>query len=263
MKTAVSEGSGMKAVFFTVKFIIISFVICAAALLLNLAAAKYAPKMLGGFMDTAAKAESETARWPMVIIDAGHGGMDGGAVGISGVYEKDLNLQISFILYDMLRANGVPAVMTRTEDRMLYTESQDIKGQRKMYDLKNRILVGHQNPGAFFVSIHMNKFPQSRYSGLQIYYSPNDAASLPLAERVRTYNKTYNQPDNSREVKKSNSNIYILHHIKNPAILIECGFLSNPGECALLVGEDYQKKLAAVIFSAIMNYLAENPVQGG
>ena len=235
--------------------------VCAVALILNMAASVFAPDLLGGFIRVEASTDNSAIRWPVVIIDAGHGGMDSGAVGISGVHEKDLNLQISFILYDMLRANGVPVIMTRTEDKMLYTEDQDIKGQRKMYDLKNRLLVGRQNPEAIFISIHMNKFPQSQYSGLQIYYSPNNAASLPLAERVREYNKIYNQPNNNREVKKGNSSIYILHHIKNPAILIECGFLSNPEECELLSREEYQKKLSAVIFTAVMLYLSENTVQ--
>lgn len=261
MNGVAGEKSERKAVFFTVKILIVSLVVCAVAALFNLAAARYAPGLFGGFLQREAPAASAQVRWPVVIIDAGHGGMDGGAVGIDGTYEKDLNLKISFILYDMLKANGVPAVMTRTEDRMLYTEEQDKRGQRKMYDLKNRLLVATQNPGAFFVSIHMNKFPQSQYHGLQIYYSPNNAKSLSLAERVRAYNKTYNQPDNNREVKKATSSIYILHHIKNPAILVECGFLSNPEECALLGREDYQKKLAAVIFSAVMSHLAEEAEQ--
>lgn len=261
MNTKNNAQSSKKALVFTIKFIIISTILIGIALLYNLFAAEYVSNLFDGYIYTEAEVNDAGIIWPVVIIDAGHGGMDSGAVGINGIYEKELNLKISFIIYDMLRANGVPAIMTRTEDKMLYTESQNIKGQRKMYDLKNRLLVAENNPGAVFVSIHMNRFPQQQYSGLQVYYSKSDATSVMLAQKVQKYTKEYLQSNNNREIKPSNSNIYILERIKNPAVLVECGFISNAQECEKLCSEDYQKELSAVIFYSVMNFLNENRVQ--
>ena len=113
----------------------------------------------------------EDAEFPTVIIDAGHGGEDGGAVGVGGVLEKDINLNIARALYDSLSAKGINCVMTRTEDILLYDPTSDYHGRKKVLDLAARLKIAKETPNSVFVSIHMNSFPQTQYSGLQVYYS--------------------------------------------------------------------------------------------
>ena len=191
---------------------------------------------------------------PVIIIDAGHGGEDPGAIGINGIYEKDVNLDIALTIGEELKAKGYTVVYTRTEDKMLYLPEENIKGMRKISDLKNRCKIGAENDNALFVSIHMNSFESSKYSGLQVYYSDNDQESYSLAHSVQNSVKTNLQPDNNRVVK-SGKNIYILKHLVNTSILVECGFLTNVDECAKLCDKDYQKKLASFIASGIADYL--------
>ncbi len=194
-----------------------------------------------------------------VVIDAGHGGEDGGAVGVNGTLEKTLNLAVSEIVYDMLSSSGVSCVMTRTEDIMLYDmydDLSDYKGHKKVYDLKNRLRFAEEHEDAVLVSIHMNTFGVARYSGLQVYYSPNDPSSKVLAECIRGSVSTYLQTDNERETKPAGSSIYILNRIKMPAVLVECGFISNPDECRSLCDTEYQRQLALTISAAVMSYLS-------
>ena len=194
-----------------------------------------------------------------VVIDAGHGGEDGGCVGADGTLEKDLNLSVALEVYDILRAAGINAALTRGEDEMLYDlygDLSDYGGKKKTYDLKNRVRYAAESECLLFVSIHMNKFSDSRYSGLQVYYSPNDSDSITAALRVQSYIKDYLQPKNEREIKKAGSNIYVLHRSQMPAVLIECGFLSNPEERELLKDPEYRKKLSFCIAGAIVDSLA-------
>ena len=188
-----------------------------------------------------------------IIIDAGHGGEDGGAVGINNIIEKDLNLEISLLLADLLKSAGYNIIMTRTDDIMLYTEY--IKGKLKSQDLKYRLSIAEQNPDSIFISIHMNKFPKASASGTQLYYSPNHTASEILAKNVQSYVKEYLQPNNNREIKKSGSQIYLMKKITIPAILIECGFISNYEETELLTNSTYRHILACVIYCAVNNYI--------
>lgn len=197
--------------------------------------------------------EPSSSRTPMtVVIDAGHGGEDGGAVSANGIAEKDLNLQIAMLLCDLLKANGVDAVMTRTEDVLLYDRSVDYIGRKKSLDLAARRKIAEETAHCVFVSIHMNAYPLSEYKGLQVWYSPNDPASLSLAQSIQSTVHEILQPDNNRKVKRATSSIYLLHHLQCPAVLVECGFLSNPAEADLLASEQYQKQLALVLFAAIM-----------
>lgn len=192
---------------------------------------------------------------PLVILDAGHGGEDGGAVGTNGVFEKDLNLEFVWILADMLRAAGVEVILTRSEDKLLYTEEENIKGHRKEYDLKNRLKIAKEHPNALFVSIHMNTFPVEKYRGLQVYYAVSQEGSDALAKAIQTAVATGVQPENNRKIKGADSSIYLLHGAPCRAVLIECGFLSNHGECALLSEKDYQRRLCFSIFCGMMNYI--------
>ena len=193
---------------------------------------------------------------PTVILDAGHGGEDGGAVGVNGVREKELNLAVTECLAELLTLAGVEVILTRTDDRMLYTAEQNIPGKRKYYDLVNRLAVAEAHPDALFVSIHMNHFSEAQYSGLQVWCA-EDAASHALAEAVSASVKLRLQRENARQVKEAGSSILLLSRAVGCAVLVECGFLSNPSECALLCREDYRRELSFSIFCGIMEYLSE------
>lgn len=198
-------------------------------------------------------AAGETLRYTSVVLDAGHGGRDGGAVSKSGIAEKDLNLAVTNVLYDVLTLCGVDTVMTRTEDSLVCDESDPaLKGKLKMTDLKNRLAIAESNPNAVLVSIHMNNFPIEKYSGLQVYYSPNNDASLDLAQTVQKNVREALQPDNDRKVKPAGSNIFLLDRISTPAVLIECGFLSNRAEAQKLTDKTYQAQLALVLADSIL-----------
>ena len=191
---------------------------------------------------------------PIVVIDAGHGGEDGGTVGVNGVYEKDLNLKIALLLDEWLRAEGFETVLTRSEDILLYDKNSDYLGQKKVQDLSARRKIVEEQENAILISIHMNAFPQAKYSGLQVYYSQNNPSSQALADEIQTRTRELLQPQNTRKIKSAGENIYLLDRLSCPAVLIECGFLSNPQECAKLSEEEYQKQLAFSIYLGIVNY---------
>ena len=189
-----------------------------------------------------------------VVIDAGHGGEDGGASSADGVVEKEVNLAVAFALRDLCEAAGIPVVMTRTQDTLLYDRNIDYQGRKKVLDLAARRLVAEETPNCLFVSIHMNAFPQPQYSGMQVWYGVADSRSVEIAMAIQTASRTL-MPENHREIKAAGSNIYLLDRIQTPAVLVECGFLSNPAEAARLADEGYQRALAAVIFSAVAPYV--------
>ncbi len=188
-----------------------------------------------------------------VIIDAGHGGEDCGTIGKNGAYEKDLNMQVALMLGEMLSEKGYAVVYTRTDDKLLYTEAENIKGIRKISDLKNRCKIAKEYPDSIFISIHMNSFTDSKYSGLQVYYSQNNDSSRQLAEKVQKKVVSTLQKDNTRAIKPGKS-MYVLENIDNTAILIECGFLSNPEECEKLSQKEYQKELCFSIMCGMIEY---------
>ena len=187
---------------------------------------------------------------PTLILDAGHGGEDAGAIGANGVLEKNLNFTVTHALAQLLRMAGYNVVETRTEDRLL-CEASTPKGHRKQRDLSNRLRVSEENPDSVFISIHMNTFPLPSCTGTQIWYSPNDPASIEWAKSLQASVKEHLQPDNNRKIKAATSAIYLLRHATNPAILIECGFLSSPSECEQLCDSAYQQALTLTLFAAI------------
>ena len=193
----------------------------------------------------------------IIIVDAGHGGVDAGATGINGVHEKDLNLQMALTLGEMLTGKGYTVVYTRTEDKMLYREDENIKGIRKISDLKNRCLIAKEYPNAIFLSIHMNSFGDKKYSGLQVYYSTSNDSSMILANSIQTSVKKELQPSNNRKIKEGKG-IYLLENISNTAVLIECGFLSNSDEAEKLSQKEYQKILSFSIVCGIIEYMNTN-----
>ncbi len=189
-----------------------------------------------------------------VLIDAGHGGSDGGAVSVTGTAEKTLNLETALTLASLLRLQGYRVILTRDSDVELRAEGG---GTRKMQDLKGRLLLSEANPAVPFISIHMNKFPQERYHGLQVYYSRNNPDSRTLADAVQNAVKTALQPDNNRETKPATSAIFLLDRITAPAVLIECGFLSNREEAVQLEDPDYRLVLCLAVSVAYGRWEAD------
>ncbi len=192
-----------------------------------------------------------------IVIDAGHGGEDGGCEG-NGLVEKDLNLDISMRLASLLRAAGVNVVMTREEDVLLYDKSSDYEGKKKVQDVRRRLEIATEQENAVLVSIHMNYFAETKYSGLQVWYSKNDSKSRILANLIQTEVKTTLQPNNKRSIKEATSGIFLLNNATFPAALVECGFLSNTDEARALGDAEYRQALAKVIFEAIMEYISQN-----
>ncbi len=203
-------------------------------------------------------AEAESVPKIMLMLDPGHGGEDGGASSALGLVEKDLNLTLSRSLSSLSMLFGLPASMTRDDDRLLYdyyNEETDYTGKKKSLDLKNRLRITEESGACLLVSIHMNKFSDPRYSGLQVYYSPSSEDSPQLAGAVQSYIKSHLQPENNRQPKAAGSSIYLMNSADIPAVLIECGFLSNPEESRLLGEEDYRASLACTVFAPIAEYL--------
>ena len=196
---------------------------------------------------------------PIIVIDAGHGGEDGGASGSDGTKEKDLNLLVAQALSDILTAAGYDVRMTRTNDALLYDlygDLTDYTGHKKTYDLRNRLRFTKEAGADLLISIHMNKFPQTRYSGLQVYFSANAPESRTVAGVIRNYTRQYLQPQNERETKAATSSIYLLHRCEIPAVMVECGFLSNEEELSRLKDDTYRRQLALVIACAAAESLS-------
>ena len=192
-----------------------------------------------------------TAQQPALVLDAGHGGEDGGAVSLTGVPESQINLAIVLDMRDILGLYGVEPLLLREEDISLHDSSAATLRAKKRSDLKNRVAAVEELENAILVSIHQNTYTSSRYHGTQIFYAPTEG-SRALAEYVREKVQERLQPDNQRAVKQIPDSVYLMNHITCPAILIECGFLTNPEEEAKLRDEDYQKQLAVVIAGACL-----------
>ena len=192
-----------------------------------------------------------------VILDAGHGGEDCGAIGTDGTYEKDLNLAVAIEMRRLLEERGYKVVMTRDDDKMLYSEGENIKGMRKLSDLKNRCKIAAQHENAIFVSIHMNSFGDAKYSGLQVYYSNGNDNSRALAEAIQKQVRADLQPDNDRTVKNG-KDLYILDNCPITAVIVECGFLSNAEECKKLSEKEYQNRLSLAMVCGIIEYIGSD-----
>lgn len=188
-----------------------------------------------------------------MIIDAGHGTPDGGAVSCTGAYESTINLEISQRLKDLFRLLGYDTKMLRSGPNSIYTEGETI-GQKKISDLKERVRLVNETDRGILLSIHQNHYTDSRYSGAQMFYA-NTAGSEPLAVQLQAAFVEHLNPGSNRQAKKCQG-IYLMEHIQCTAVLVECGFLSNPVEEASLRNAEYQKKICCVIVSAVSNYLA-------
>ena len=190
---------------------------------------------------------------PCIVIDAGHGGEDGGAVSCTGVNESQINLEIALRLDDFLHLMGHRTLMLRTEDISLHSDGCTTISEKKVSDLKNRVRRVEEIPNALLVSIHQNQFSQSKYHGAQVFFAPTDGSEA-LAEQLQEALRVAVDPQNRRKCKKADS-VYLMNKITCPGVLVECGFLSNPTEEAKLRDPTYQKKLAAAIGCAVSRSL--------
>lgn len=187
-----------------------------------------------------------------VILDPGHGGADGGAVGADGTAEKDLNLAIALKLRDLLVFQGYQVYLTRETDTMTCDEGITGIARQKRSDMHNRLKLMNDHPEAVVLSIHQNLFEKEQYWGAQMFYGKNHPYSRTLAQSLQDAFIKELQPENRREIKKGEKDLYLLWQSENPIVLVECGFLSNPEECALLQSEEYQKKVAFTILTGLM-----------
>lgn len=193
---------------------------------------------------------------PVIVIDPGHGGIDGGAVSRNGsIIEKDINLSMGLMLRDFFIINGFDVVMTRDTDISIHDDG--VKGVRKQKtsDLHNRLDIAEAFPNAIFISIHQNKFEQAGSWGAQVFYGPNNSQSKALAELLQSNVRDKIQPDNKREIKRAGKNLYLMYNASCPSILVECGFLSNPADAANLVDPEYQSKFCFTVMASVMKYL--------
>lgn len=188
---------------------------------------------------------------PVVVLDAGHGGKDPGKVSSDGTLEKDINLRIAVRIKTLLEQNGIVVVMTREEDKDL---ASDNAVNRKNEDLKARVKLISETAPMVMVSIHQNSYPEENVDGAQTFYSAGSEAGKQLATRIQKNLKNEIKDDNHR-VAKANKEYYLLKKTNCPAVIVECGFLSNPREAALLASEDYQEKLAFAIHLGILEYI--------
>lgn len=195
---------------------------------------------------------------PVIILDAGHGGFDGGAVAPDGTLEKDLNLKIAQNLRGMLLTAGFEVIMVRDGDVATDDPNAVTTRQRKNSDLKNRLKLTEKYTNSILLSIHLNKFPEGQYSGAQVFYGPGQESSKLLADAIQSSIKEQLQPQNTRATKKGTKDTYLLYNAKIPAVIVECGFLSNAEELAKLKDEDYQRKMAFAILLGLLEHLDEN-----
>lgn len=187
-----------------------------------------------------------------LVIDAGHGGIDGGATSCTGVLESHINLEIALRLDDLLHFLGYDTVMIRRTDESVYTQGSTIAAQ-KVSDLKERVRIANETDGAILISLHQNTYSDSRYHGAQVFYAGDDRSQV-IAQLLQQDLLQILNPDSNRKSKQARG-VYLMEHITCPGVLIECGFLTNAEEEAKLRNAGYQKKLCAVIACCISRYL--------
>ena len=201
---------------------------------------------------TTIRQEREVPREHTIIIDAGHGGIDGGATSCTGKLESHMNLEIALRLEDLFHFLGYDTVMIRRTDESVYTEGKTIASQ-KVSDLKERVRIVNETPGAVLVSIHQNTYSDSRYRGAQVFYG-NDDRSKAMGQALQQNLISILNPGSNRKSKPAKG-VFLMEHIHNPGILIDCGFLTNPEEEALLNSDAYQIALCGVIAATVSEHL--------
>lgn len=190
---------------------------------------------------------------PTLVLDAGHGGEDGGAVSLTGVPESGINLSIVLKLDQLLGLYGQAPVILRTSDVSLHDENAGTLREKKVSDLHNRVTAIEQTENAVLLSVHQNMFTDQKYHGAQVFFAPTEGSSE-FAVHTQEQLRIALDPENGRQAKPIPDTVYLMNHITCPGILIECGFLSNPAEEALLRSDGYQTKLAAAMAGAWLQY---------
>ena len=198
----------------------------------------------------------------VIVLDAGHGKPDEGAVGIYGTTEEAINLKITLKLKALLEEGGAQVILTRSDENGIYSSECTTIKSKKVSDIKNRVKIGNTEGVDIFVSIHLNKFEQEKYRGWQAFYQQNSEDSKALATCIQEgLNVEITEYKNERVPLKL-SNIYIMDNVKAPTVTIECGFLSNKEEAKLLEEDEYQSRLAWGIFEGIQNYFIKKETEG-
>lgn len=192
----------------------------------------------------------------VIVLDPGHGGADGGAVGADQTLEKELALTVSKKLQHYLQQAGAEVYLTRETDRDLANDQTKGVSQRKVEDIKNRVVFMEEKDPDIFITLHLNALPSTQWRGAQTFYHPNQPSSKILAETIQEEIKV-NLRNTNREALAINS-VYVLKHANRPAALVEIGFLSNPDERELLKQSIYQNKMAASIYYGILSYFSES-----
>ena len=191
--------------------------------------------------------------FPLIIVDAGHGGEDGGAIANDGTLEKDLNLEISLKLNDVLSTFGYKTIMIRNSDTDLHTSGNSIR-ERKVSDIRNRFDIMKKSGNSLYISIHQNKFSDTSVCGAQTFYSPNNDESKILADFIQKSIASQLQKGNDRVIKKSGTDIFLLYNATKPTVMVECGFISNASDLNNLKDTKYQNEMALSIAMGILNY---------
>ena len=192
----------------------------------------------------------------VIVVDAGHGKPDEGAQSSNGTTEAETNLKIALKLQTLLEQSGATVILTRSDENAIYDLDKTTLREKKISDIHNRVKIGNESSADIFVSIHLNKIPQSQYYGWQCFYKQNDEKSINLAKSIQANLNDAIQKENKRVVMKLDS-VYIMKHVEIPITIVECGFLSNPEEEAQLLTDEYQNKLAWGIYNGIMDYFYE------
>lgn len=192
----------------------------------------------------------------VVILDAGHGVPDEGAQSSNGTTEAETNLKITLKVQQLLEQSGCTVILTRSDENAIYDIDSKTLKQKKVSDIHNRVKIGNESSADIFVSIHLNKIPQSQYDGWQTFYKNGSEQSKKLATSIQNNLNESIQKENKRVPLKID-NIYIIEHVKIPTSIVECGFLSNPEEEKQLLNDEYQNKLAWGIYTGIINYFYE------
>ncbi len=195
----------------------------------------------------------------VILLDAGHGGEDGGAIGVGGIVEKDLNLSVTFKTAVFFEFLGYDVEFTRETDKMTCSEGLKSQRERKVSDIKNRLEQIEKSPCLCAVSIHQNIFG-GEARGAQVFYGGNNPESKAVAQSLQSGISGMLQPENNRVIKPATKDIYILYHTSKPAVLVECGFISNGSEAALLSDDEYQNKMSFAIAISTIKHLTEREV---
>lgn len=191
----------------------------------------------------------------VIVIDAGHGVPDEGAESSNGISEAETNLKIALKLQSLLEQSGATVILTRSDENAIYDIDCKTLRQKKKSDLMNRVKIGNESSADIFVSIHLNKIPQSQYSGWQTFYKSSNQESIRLAKCIQNNLNEAIQKENTRVPMKLDT-VYIMKNVEIPISIVECGFLSNPQEEKLLLDDEYQNRLAWGIYVGIIDYFS-------